>query len=100
MPSIVRPGQTLSSTRYERRAGGKGANQAVAVARAGQEVVLAGAIGSDGDWVVSDLDRYGVDTSRVLRVAQVRYGVYYYDTANVHMDGIGADWEGYHTAYA
>ncbi|KAI0771450.1 hypothetical protein BC629DRAFT_770323 [Irpex lacteus] len=34
LPSIVRPGQTLSSTNLTRRAGGKGANQAVAVARA------------------------------------------------------------------
>ncbi|TDL27796.1 hypothetical protein BD410DRAFT_330482 [Rickenella mellea] len=38
--SIVRPGETISSERYERRAGGKGANQASAVAKAGGSVVL------------------------------------------------------------
>ncbi|KAH9973981.1 Ribokinase-like protein [Lactifluus volemus] len=49
---IVRPGQTISSTKFERRAGGKGANQAAAVARASGAVSLVGAVGEDGAWLV------------------------------------------------
>ena len=64
--AIVRPGETLSSTRYERRAGGKGANQAVALAQAGSQVTLVGATGLDGDWVIEELHRLGVDTSKVI----------------------------------
>jgi sugar/nucleoside kinase (ribokinase family) len=59
---VVRPGQTISSTKFERRAGGKGANQAVAIARAGGAVSLVGAVGEDGAWLVRDLEGYGVST--------------------------------------
>lgn len=69
--SIVRPGETLSSTRFERRAGGKGANQAVAVAQAGAHVVLIGAIGSDGDWILKNLNAFGVDIRKVVFTAEV-----------------------------
>ncbi|PBK71843.1 Ribokinase-like protein [Armillaria solidipes] len=63
---IVRPGETISSNNLEKRAGGKGANQAVAVARAGGQVDLVGAIGRDGIWVKSQLENAGVDVSGVL----------------------------------
>ena len=62
---IVHPGQTISSTKFERRAGGKGANQAAAVARAGGAVSLVGAIGEDGTWLVRDLEGYGVSTTNI-----------------------------------
>ncbi|EKM48780.1 uncharacterized protein PHACADRAFT_202411 [Phanerochaete carnosa HHB-10118-sp] len=48
VPTMVRPGETLSSTHFERRACGKGANQASAVAKAGGHVKLIGAVGEDG----------------------------------------------------
>ena len=62
---IVRPGQTISSTKFERRSGGKGANQAVAIARAGGAVGFAGAVGEDGAWVVRDLEGYGISTADI-----------------------------------
>jgi ribokinase len=68
----VRPGQTISSTKFERRAGGKGANQAAAVARAGGSVSLVGAVGEDGAWLVRNLEGYGVSTANIS-VVQVRY---------------------------
>lgn len=43
---IARPGQTISSLNYEEKPGGKGANQAVAVRRAGQPVTLAACFGA------------------------------------------------------
>ncbi|MBP0614163.1 ribokinase [Jiella sp. KSK16Y-1] len=46
--AIARPGETVLSTRYEQLFGGKGANQAVAAARASSvPVVFAGAVGKD-----------------------------------------------------
>jgi ribokinase len=62
---IVRPGQTISSIRFERRAGGKGANQAAAVARAGGAVSLVGAVGEDGAWLIRVLQDYGVSAANV-----------------------------------
>ena len=62
----MRPGETLSSTRFERRAGGKGANQAVAIAQAGANVMLVGAVGNEDDWLLTELAGFGVDTSKVM----------------------------------
>jgi ribokinase len=62
---LVRPGETLSSERYQRFAGGKGSNQSIAIARAGAEVYHAGRIGADGLWLKEMLDDNGVDTSYI-----------------------------------
>lgn len=66
VPTVVRPGETLSSTHFERRAGGKGANQASAVAKAGARVKLIGAVGEDGIHLVQGLQAIGVDVSDVV----------------------------------
>ena len=44
---LPRPGETVSGARFARVPGGKGANQAVAVARLGAEVALVGCVGRD-----------------------------------------------------
>ncbi|ORY34824.1 Ribokinase-like protein [Naematelia encephala] len=65
---IVLAGETISSTSFTRKAGGKGANQAFAVAKAcgiPGSVVLDGAVGVDGVWVRELLYREGVDVARV-----------------------------------
>lgn len=41
---IARPGETIASARLERACGGKGFNQAVALAKAGAQVCLAGLV--------------------------------------------------------
>ncbi|POY75441.1 hypothetical protein BMF94_1513 [Rhodotorula taiwanensis] len=64
--SIVRPGETISSSSYSRRAGGKGANQAVSASKAGASVDFAGAIGADGGWLAKELEGYGVGTKQLL----------------------------------
>ncbi|WVR08132.1 hypothetical protein IAU60_005178 [Kwoniella sp. DSM 27419] len=68
LPHIVRPGETISSTSLTKRAGGKGANQAFAVARAGGSVDLDGCVGRDGEWVKEMLSGagVGVGTLKVL----------------------------------
>lgn len=65
LPHIVRPGETISSASLSRGAGGKGANQAYACAKAGGNVVLEGHIGSDGLWVRDLLEQGGVKVDRV-----------------------------------
>lgn len=62
---IVRPGETISSHGFVRKAGGKGANQALAVARAGGSVHLDAAVGTDGQWIKDDLQAGGVSVERV-----------------------------------
>ncbi|WWC65742.1 ribokinase [Kwoniella dejecticola CBS 10117] len=65
LPHIVRPGETISSTSLTKKAGGKGANQAYAVARAGGKVDLDGCIGQDGEWVREFLKEGGVGDERL-----------------------------------
>jgi ribokinase len=65
-----KPGETVRGTGFERLAGGKGANQAVAASAAGATVVMVGAVGSDdaGSAYVARLSALGIDTASV-RVA-------------------------------
>jgi len=67
---LPRPGETVLGGSYARHFGGKGANQAVAAARAGASVLMVGAVGSDrlGDESIAALASEGVDVSRVRRV--------------------------------
>ena len=65
LPHLVRPGETLASDSYHKSEGGKGFNQAVALAKAGQEVYLAGAIGQDGLFLRDYLQELGVHTERL-----------------------------------
>ena len=62
---LVRPGETLPSTEYRRFQGGKGANQSVALARAGADVFLAGQIGPEGLWLRDAIAAEGVDVTHV-----------------------------------
>ncbi|KAJ7472432.1 Ribokinase-like protein [Mycena galericulata] len=67
---IVRPGETISSGHLVKRPGGKGANQAVAVARSGAIVDLVGAVGQDGLWVRDELKEAGVGMEGVSVVEE------------------------------
>ena len=62
VPHFVRPGETLSSHSLQRFAGGKGANQSVALARAGAQIFHAGKIGTDGVWLKEKLEQNGINT--------------------------------------
>jgi ribokinase len=75
----IRPGETVTAQRVERRPGGKGANQAVAAAAAGAEVAMLGAVGDDpaGTRMIEDLRRRGVNTESVRTVDGVSTGTAY-----------------------
>ena len=65
VPHFPAPGETLLSDSYSKGLGGKGANQSVAIARAGGQVVHIGAIGDDALWTRDILISSGVDTSGI-----------------------------------
>ena len=73
VPHIVRPGETLGASSLEVFAGGKGANQSVALARAGAQVVHIGKVGPDGLWLRDKLAANGVDT-RAISVGETPTG--------------------------
>lgn len=68
VPTIVNPGETLSACSFEVNFGGKGANQSVALARAGATINHAGCVGPDGTDMVNFLGSEGVDTSLIRTV--------------------------------
>jgi ribokinase len=73
----VRPGETIASSGFDRKTGGKGSNQAYAAARAGGRVVLDAQIGSDGLAVRDRIAAGGVDVSRVRVVEdEVSHGFF------------------------
>ena len=64
---FVRPGQTITAKDYAVAAGGKGLNQSLAAARAGAEVLHAGAIGAEGRFMADLLRESGADTTLIAR---------------------------------
>jgi ribokinase len=74
---LPEPGETVLGGRFATHDGGKGANQAVAAARAGAAVTMIGAVGADphGDRALNALEGEGIDVSRVRRLAGEATGV-------------------------
>ena len=70
---IARPGETIASSSHQVFAGGKGANQSAALARAGASVFHAGQVGPDGQWLVDKLAGLGVNVQHI-RVGDVPTG--------------------------
>jgi ribokinase len=68
--ALPAPGETVFGEETASGLGGKGANQAVAAAAAGADVVLVGAVGGDerGVALLESLTDFGVDTSAVARL--------------------------------
>lgn len=70
MDHFVRPGETQSALTCTRSLGGKGFNQALAIAKAGGEVIMAGCIGSDGYAFKEVLEQYDCTTQFIKEVNQ------------------------------
>jgi ribokinase len=66
---IPRPGETILGGEFATAGGGKGANQAVAAARAGGAVTFVARVGRDsnGDRAVEGLTAAGIDVKHVIR---------------------------------
>lgn len=65
VPHLVAPGETLASHDYRVGLGGKGANQSLAMARAGGRVSHWGRVGRQDAWARDALARAGVDVRHV-----------------------------------
>jgi ribokinase len=77
-------GQTLLAKRFRTESGGKGANQALAAARDGTEVVMVGAVGNDG---LAEVGLQNLTTATdISRVARVNEPT---GNASIHIDAKG-----------
>lgn len=65
VPHIPEPGETLAALELTTGLGGKGANQSVAAAKAGAQVVHIGGVGPGSEWIFERLESYGVDTRHI-----------------------------------
>ena len=85
-PRFPAPGEAILGKNFRHACGGKGANQACAVAKLGMPVAMIGAVGQDafGDEMFSNLNAFGVNTSAVLRRTNVASG-----TAMIVLDASG-----------
>lgn len=70
-------GETITGRSFEMHGGGKGANQAVAAARSGADIVMLGGVGADGfgEARKAGLEADGVDISWVQTFTDVSSGV-------------------------
>jgi ribokinase len=77
VPRLARPGETVLGSAARLQPGGKGANQAVAAARLGASVRMAGCCGDDdfGRTLRSALEAAGVDVTAVRILAGVSSGL-------------------------
>jgi len=77
LPRLPKPGETISGGAFSTAAGGKGANQAVAAARAGAEVGLVARVGEDsfGEQAISGFIDDGIDVQHVTRDPSAPSGV-------------------------
>jgi ribokinase len=77
MEHIPRPGETILGGKFSMAAGGKGANQAVAAARAGGQVALLARVGRDmfGRQAIEGFRGDGIDVQHVLEDEQAPSGV-------------------------
>jgi ribokinase len=74
---IPRPGETVLGGEFFTAAGGKGANQAVAAARADRDVVFIGRVGDDvfGQRAIESFARDGIDTDYIIKDKEAPSGI-------------------------
>lgn len=64
---IVKSGETISAKSIEKRPGGKGLNQSVALAKSFDKVYHAGSVGEDGLYLIDYLKKENVDTKYIKK---------------------------------
>ena len=69
VPHFVNPGETLAADEMHIFCGGKGFNQAVALARAGNQVYFAGAVGADGQFLIDALEKEKINSTHLKRTS-------------------------------
>lgn len=74
---MPKKGETLEAPKFKMGCGGKGANQAVAAAKLGSNVIMLTKVGDDlfGDGTIRNLEKHGIDTHFVDKVPGMSSGV-------------------------
>ncbi len=77
VPQLPSPGETVMGGQFHMVNGGKGANQAIAAARAGGDVIFISCLGSDnfGHRALEILKKEGIDTTHIKIVDDAPSGV-------------------------
>ncbi|GIN57090.1 ribokinase [Lederbergia ruris] len=77
-PNYPEYGETLFCDSITMKPGGKGANQAVSVAKLGKKTCLIGAVGNDsaGKQLIQNLDSKNVDTTHIIRSEEAGTGTF------------------------
>ena len=75
--TLPKPGETVLGGEFQRFPGGKGANQAVAAARAGGQVSFVAALGEDdfGREALANFQREGINTQHVNLLPNAASGI-------------------------
>ena len=60
-------GETIAAVSHQKFLGGKGINQSIAISKSGGELIHIGAVGPDGEWVLSEIHNMGVDTRHIRK---------------------------------
>ena len=63
---FVRPGETISSNRYDIKIGGKGLNQSVGISKAGVKVYHAGIINKEDTFIIDKLKSWKINCDNIL----------------------------------
>jgi len=76
MPRLPKLGETITDGVFTQTFGGKGANQAVAAARAGAEVTFVTCLGDDdfADKIISNFNKDGINTQFIEKASGVSTG--------------------------
>ena len=74
VPHFVQKGETLAANSLIANSGGKGLNQSIALSKAGLNVYHAGAVGTDGEFLLDQLKSENVNIDYVARLDDVRTG--------------------------
>ncbi|MEA4987801.1 MAG: ribokinase [Anaerovorax sp.] len=74
---LPKPGETVMGKEFKQVPGGKGGNQAAAIARLGADVQMIGCIGKDamGEVLKKSLEKDGVDTKHIIEKENIATGV-------------------------
>jgi ribokinase len=85
---LPKPGQTIMGHSFGMFSGGKGANQAVQLARLGAEAILIGRVGLDfmGEFLIDRLLEEGMDITYIVRDDSISTGL-----CAVHVDDTGCN---------
>lgn len=77
LPKLPVPGETILGDQFAQHPGGKGANQAVAAARAGGQVTFLACVGQDhlGSQAIEGFKQDGIHVSYIKQTAQASSGV-------------------------